>query len=136
MEANLRGLVCNDRRIARALRLVTHDMSIRVTLGEAATAAGLKPAYFSRRFRAMTGMCFAEWSTRVRMEEAKSLLRVIDLSITAVAAAVGYSDITTFERAFRRVVRTCPREIRRLASNQDCLAAISQALRAEEPGLL
>jgi|SRR5688572_16245883 len=126
MAANLRGLVCNDRRIDRVLRLVARDMSKRVTLGEAAAAAGLKPAYFSRRFHMMTGMCFAQWNTRARIEEAESLLRTIDLSITAVAAAVGYSDITTFERAFRRIVGMCPREFRRLISNHDHSAATNR----------
>ena len=128
MGENLPGLACNDRRIARVLRLVTRDMSKRVSLGEAATTAGLRPAYFSRRFHMMIGMCFAEWSTRVRMEEAKSLLRVVDLSVTGVAAAVGYSDITTFERAFRRVVRMCPREFRRRASDEHCSAVMNPDL--------
>jgi len=117
IEANPQRLVCHDRRVARVVRLVTRDMSKHVTLEEAATMAGLKPTYFSRRFHAMTGICFAEWRTRVRIEEAKLLLRVIDLSVTAVAAAVGYSDITTFERAFRRVVGMCPRQFRRLRVN-------------------
>jgi AraC-like DNA-binding protein len=114
MDAIRREFGCNDRRVARVLRLVAQDLSKRVTLRQAASAAGLQPAYFSRRFRAMTGMCFAQWSTRLRIEEAKTLLGIIDLSITAVAAAVGYSDVTTFDRAFRRVERMRPRQFRRV----------------------
>jgi len=60
----------------------------------------------------MTGMSFAEWSTLIRIKEAKELLRAIDLSITGVAAAVGYSDVTTFARVFRKCELMCPREYR------------------------
>ena len=36
---------------------------------------------------------FTEWNARVRVDEAKRLLRAIDLSITAVGASVGYDDV-------------------------------------------
>ena len=41
------------------------------------------------------------------------MLREIDLSITAVGASVGYDDVTTFERVFKRLEGICPREHRR-----------------------
>jgi AraC-like DNA-binding protein len=50
----------------------------------------------------------------VRVEEAKRLLCVSDLSVTGVAASVGYGDLTTFNRVFRRWEGVCPREYRRL----------------------
>jgi len=36
-----------------------------------------------------------------------------DDSITNIAAAVGYSDFSTFERAFKEFTGVCPREYRR-----------------------
>jgi hypothetical protein len=60
----------------------------------------------------MMGVTFAEWSTLVRIKQAKELLKVIDLSITGVAAAVGYSDVTTFARAFRKCESMSPRDYR------------------------
>ena len=56
---------------------------------------------------------FSTWSARVRVEEAKRLLRAIDLSITAISASVGYDDVTTFERVFKRLEGISPREHRR-----------------------
>jgi two-component system response regulator YesN len=58
-------------------------------------------------------MTFAEWNARTRVAEAKGLLRIADLSITAVAANVGYEDVTTFERVFRRLEGISPREYKR-----------------------
>jgi YesN/AraC family two-component response regulator len=56
---------------------------------------------------------FTEWNARVRIEEAKELLRSVDLSITAISASVGYDDVTTFERVFKRLEGVCPRAHRR-----------------------
>jgi len=103
---------CSDRRVARVLRYVSGDLTRRPTLAEVSRVAGLEATYFSKRFRSIVGMPYAEWSTRLRVHHATELLEIADLSITAIAAAVGYMDVTTFERAFRRIESRCPREHR------------------------
>lgn len=113
MGENADVLDCRDRRVARVLSYISRDLSIRVPLALAARIAGLEARYFSKRFHRTVGLGFAEWNERTRVEEAKRLLEIVDLSITAVAAAVGYVDLTTFERAFRRCEQLCPREYRR-----------------------
>jgi transcriptional regulator GlxA family with amidase domain len=105
--------VCRDHRVERVLRVVARDLTRRVTLPEAAVVACLEPFYFSKRFRKSVGLSFTDWNTLIRIAEAKRLLTVVDLSITKVAAAVGYKDLTTFERTFRRSSGECPREYRR-----------------------
>ena len=104
--------VCQDRRVARVISLVTRDLTNRHTLAAAAAVAGLDQAYFSKLFRRTTGQTFVEWNARIRVAEAKAQLRVLDLSITAIAFSVGYADMTTFERAFRRLERVSPRVYR------------------------
>ena len=113
MSGGLQTDRCFDRRIARVIKLALEDLSKRPTLIKAANDAGLRPAYFSRRFHRVTGVTFAAWNAQVRVQEAKRLLAAIDLSITAVAASVGYSDVTTFARVFRRHKGTCPQAYRR-----------------------
>lgn len=115
---------CGDRRIKRVVLFVKKDLTKRCPLSAAAEIAGLEAAYFSRLFRKTTGQTFNEWNARVRMEEAKAQLRIVDLSITAIAASVGYEDLTTFERVFRRSQHLCPRqyraqELRRFAERQE-----------------
>ncbi len=106
-------LACNDRRVTRVLRQVMQDLTHRATCASAARVAGLERAYFSKRFRSVMRVSFTEWNARVRIEEAKQLLRSIDLSITAISASVGYDDVTTFERVFKRLEGICPRAHRR-----------------------
>jgi AraC-like DNA-binding protein len=95
------------------LRHVLQDLTKRSTCASAARLAGLERAYFSKRFRSVMRVSFTEWNSRVRVDEAKRLLLTIDLSITAVGASVGYEDVTTFERVFKRLEGVCPREHRR-----------------------
>jgi AraC-like DNA-binding protein len=104
---------CNDRRVLRVLRHVLRDLTARATCASAARLAGLERAYFSKRFRSVMRVSFTEWNARVRVDEAKRLLHAIDLSITAIGASVGYDDVTTFERVFKRLEGICPREHRR-----------------------
>ena len=120
---------CNDRRVARVLRHVLRDLSMRATCASAARVAGLERAYFSKLFRSVMCMSFTEWNASVRIAEAKLLLRELDLSITAVSASVGYDDVTTFERVFKRLEGVCPREHRRRIARRP----VSQTPNAESP---
>lgn len=103
---------CVDRRIFRVMELLKRDLSQKHSLDEAARTAGLSPTYLSRRFRELQGVTFSDWAARTRVEEAKRLLRIIDLPITVIAISVGYCDPTTFARAFRRYEGLSPRQYR------------------------
>jgi transcriptional regulator GlxA family with amidase domain len=112
-ETRMPALACYDRRVARVLRYVLADLTRRASCASAARVAGLERAYFSKLFRSSMCMTFTRWNACVRIAEAKRLLGALDLSITAVGASVGYDDVTTFERVFKRVEGVSPREHRR-----------------------
>ena len=112
MATDLWTLLRQDRRLVRVLRLVSHDMSRRPSLAEAASSAGLETTYFSTYFRREVGYSFREWSSRVRVECARRLLADGRVPVSHVAAAVGYADVTTFERNFRKHCGSTPRQYR------------------------
>jgi AraC-like DNA-binding protein len=101
-----------DRRLRRAIDYVARNLARCPTLGEVSTIAGLERTYFSSRFRKAIGITFQEWNRRIRIDRAKCLLVQSDLTITAIGLAVGYSDVTTFERNFRRCTNVSPRQYR------------------------
>src|SRR5436190_7061272 len=104
--------VQTDRRVARAMTFIVQDLSRRPSRAEAALVACLDPAYFSKRFLKSTGVNFSVWNRQIRVEAAKRLLLGSDFQIGQVAAAVGYDDLTTFERNFLRQTGVRPREYR------------------------
>jgi len=79
---------------------------------------GWNPDYLSRNFSKTLGHPVIEHLNRVRIQEACHLLRTTDQPILDIALAVGYNNISFFNRTFRRL-RTCsPREYRQGQINQ------------------
>ena len=68
----------------------------------------LSSAYLRRIFREAYGMPPSAYLLRIRMENARHLLRE-GRSVTETAAAVGYSDIYPFSRAYKRHFGTAPK---------------------------
>lgn len=85
-----------------------------ITLEEVSEATGFSVSYFSTLFKKETGEGFAKYLAKVRMEEAKGLLRETRLPVAEVCRRVGYGDIKHFTRTFRAETGITPSEFRRL----------------------
>lgn len=67
---------------------------------------------FSRRFKERAGFPLFEFINRQRIERACTLLKTSGLSIIEIAEAVGYNNLSFFNRYFLRIVGMSPREYR------------------------
>ena len=85
----------------------------RLSLADAAYVLGLERTYCSRVFRDCTGMPYSQWDREIRIRIAKVHLVDTDARIGAIGLAVGYDDLTTFERNFRRSAGTSPKQFRK-----------------------
>ncbi|TXK84286.1 helix-turn-helix domain-containing protein [Paenibacillus sp. N3.4] len=63
---------------------------------------GLTPSYLSKQFKAQTGEALLDFISKTRLEEAKKLLSLQTLSVAEIAKKVGYTDINTFNRIFKK----------------------------------
>jgi transcriptional regulator GlxA family with amidase domain len=100
------------------MQFVMGDLSIRHSRASVARAASVEPTYFSKLFQDVVGVNFRLWNMAIRVQAAQTLLFTTDRQVRDIAAAVGYTDLTTFERVFRKVAGTSPtayREARRSA---------------------
>ncbi|TNM63164.1 helix-turn-helix domain-containing protein [Streptomyces sp. NP160] len=77
-----------------------------------AARVGLSVSHFSTLFRKAAGCGPREYQTRLRMNRSRELLDTTDLSVAAVARAVGYEDPFYFSRQFRKVHGTTASEYR------------------------
>ena len=76
--------------------------------------------YFSHFFRKKVGERFGEHLEKFRVSKSQQFLLNTDLPIAQIADAVGYENVYTFRRAFKRVTGVTPsefRETRVLAAN-------------------
>lgn len=62
----------------------------------------LTPPYLAKQFKAQTGEALLEYISRTRIDEAKRLLADETCPIAEIARRVGYSDINTFNRVFKK----------------------------------
>lgn len=88
-----------------------------ISLGDLARHAGVSPSHLSFLFRSAVGMPFKVLLGHIRIRKAREMLSADSRpNITQVAMDVGYSDLSHFERSFRRIVGQSPREFRRDAA--------------------
>jgi transcriptional regulator GlxA family with amidase domain len=82
-------------------------------VAELVRRSGLPKRTFDRRFRAATGYSPLAYVQALRIEEAKYLLETGNDPIEQIAQEVGYSDLASFRRLFRRLSGISPGDYRK-----------------------
>jgi transcriptional regulator GlxA family with amidase domain len=98
--------------IRRVCRLIQEKPAEPWQRDRAALLIHLNASHFSELFHGETGLPFGAYVEKTRIGHAKNLLVSSRMPITEIAETVGYRDLGTFERAFRRQVGACPRKFR------------------------
>ncbi|MYR35380.1 helix-turn-helix domain-containing protein [Nocardiopsis alba] len=94
---------------ARFLRLLDDPATATgMTVAQAAAELGLTPGHLAESVRKSTGRTPGELLRAARTLEAKRLLSGTDLTVAAIARAVGFNDPAYFCRFFRRETGTSP----------------------------
>lgn len=83
-----------------------------LSLDRLAEAANLSPAHFGMVFRRQMACTPMRYLRRLRMEQARSLLREGPWRIHAIARSVGYTDPLHFSRVYRQEMGRSPRQDR------------------------
>lgn len=98
--------------VRRAVAYIRQNYREKVSLAEAARAAGLSEAYFSTLFHETMGIPFSRYVTEYRLREAKRYLQTGELSLKEVAAVCGFSSYPYFISAFKKYFGETPGKVR------------------------
>ena len=85
--------------------------SERISQEQAADIAGFSKFYFSRLFKQVTGHTFQDYLAQKRITEAQSLLSS-DCPITEIAFRTGFSNLSSFNRCFKKYTHCSPSDYR------------------------
>lgn len=99
-------------RLTRVESWLDEHYAADASLGAAARVVGLNAKYFSKFFHEKTGLYFSDWVRSIRIEKAMQRMRAGDCCITTVAFDVGFNDLRTFERVFKKQTGLTPRAYR------------------------
>lgn len=103
------------RRAVDAAKWLEENAHRDLDLDETARVAGTSPFHFLRSFASVLGVTPHQYLVRARLRRAARLLADDARSITDIAYAVGFCDLSNFVRTFRRAAGVSPREFRRMA---------------------
>lgn len=106
--------------IDQVLAYIERNLTRTISRDDLARQAAFAPSYFSALFREATGTTIPEYINARRVHRAQELLRQPQTRVSSVCYAVGFRDLSNFNRVFKRLVGQTPREYR-------------QALFADEP---
>ncbi len=102
-------------RLKRVQDYVMANFEETITLAQAAEVATMEKTYFSFFFHEKVGVTFRDWLQYLRITRALEMMAEQDHSITEVAFAVGFNELSTFQKAFKRWTSLTPRDFKRLA---------------------
>lgn len=103
------------RQIRAVQAYVETHLHQQISLADLAAAAGLSSFHFLRSFKGSLGSTPARYVLARRMERARYLLKVGNLTVSEIGIGVGFEDVSHFSRAFRRVVGVTPSAFRNAA---------------------
>lgn len=101
-----------DPVIRQAMHLIHAQLDHPWTLEELAREAGTSRAVFAARFHQLVGVPPKAYITAWRLHKAARLLEDRGLSLSAVAAEVGFASDSAFSKAFKRCFKIAPSALR------------------------
>lgn len=100
----------SDPLVKQVQEFIEENFRQPMQVSHLATMVNVTPRTLNRRFQACVAMRPIEYIQAVRIEQAKRLLELGDVTIKSLAEQVGYDDISSFTRLFKRATELTPKE--------------------------
>ena len=102
----------SDDRIRKSEQYLREHFRGGVSIDALARRVAMSPRNFIRRFKAATGRLPGAYQQLLRVAAAKELLESHEMAVQTVCAQVGYEDVASFRKVFKRHAGMTPAEYR------------------------
>ena len=99
--------------IHKCVEYINTNYASEISADECARMIHMSYSYFARLFRTVMGKTFKEYLVSVRLAKAKSILLSTDISVTDVAMACGYTNVSYFISEYKKEFGKTPRQERK-----------------------
>ncbi len=100
-------------KIKQAISYVEENYAEELTVESVAKELGFSSSHFMKLFKKNMHVTFITYLNDYRLSKASKLLRTTDGTVVEVMAAVGFNNLSYFNRTFKEYYRMTPREYRR-----------------------
>lgn len=117
----LGGLIDTESKISRdaheyiekTLAYLQAHFSEPVTIPQIAENTGISPIYLNKIFKLATGKTLSEYLNFYRTEKSKEMLKNTDMTINDISKALGYNDVRSYIRFFKKFYDITPNHYRK-----------------------
>ncbi len=100
-------------QVQRVHDFVASNLTEKLTLAQIAREMHLSASHLARRFKVATGQSLRQYIIEHRLQRARHLLLTSDLTISEIAAFVGFADHSHLTHRFQTRFGVAPRSARR-----------------------
>lgn len=101
-----------SKLIVDVINYIKHNLHEPVNITKLAKSVFVSRTYLASKFKAETGLSLSEFYIEQKIEEAKSLLRYTNKSLSVIATYLGFSSQSHFTNTFKKYVKMSPNEYR------------------------
>jgi AraC-like DNA-binding protein len=98
-------------KILEACNIIEQNIDQAFSIKELSRKVAMNECYLKKGFKAITGKTIHDYQQELRIAKARELLHIEGHSVTYVANMLGYSSISHFSTAFKRVTGMKPCEL-------------------------
>jgi transcriptional regulator GlxA family with amidase domain len=102
-----------DEAVLKAQTFLEENYSKPVSIENLASELGISLRHFMRRFKKATGDTPLLYLQKIRIEDAKQKLESTKNSIDEITRLVGYEDVNSFRKLFKKITGLLPGEYRK-----------------------
>lgn len=106
------SLSVTENRVKSGIEYINEHYMEKNCIEKLAKAQKINRRYLSRLFKRYSDRSPQEHLIKVRIDEAKKLLRTTRISVSAVGSKVGYDDVMQFSKIFKKYTGVSPTEYR------------------------
>lgn len=100
-------------------RLLNNIDIFKLTINDLASLSGRSLSTFTRDFKAIYGLPPKQWLQHKRLARGNELLANTDLSVTHVAADLGYENVSHFIKSFKEKYKVTPKKFKQRSNSQN-----------------
>lgn len=104
---------------AQAKQYINDNASQIINVTDIASHINISYPYLSKLFKEHTGMNVLDYLNTVRIEKSKNMLHNTNENLQTISEVVGYSNIQSFQRFFRKFELITPGEYRKIYKNSE-----------------